>query len=75
MRNATLLLALAAGLYGLPRELSAIRKQCAVLNAVVCSRVRELQEALSAATSALEISGRNALVAAIQKRWDRPRRP
>jgi hypothetical protein len=39
---------------------------------VVCSRVRELQE-LSAATIALEISGRNARVAALQKRWDRLR--
>jgi len=34
-----------------------------LLNAVVCSRVRELQEALSAATIALEISSRNARVA------------
>jgi hypothetical protein len=31
-----------------------------LLNAVVCSRVRELQEALSASTIALEISSRNA---------------
>jgi hypothetical protein len=29
------------------------------LNAVVCSRVRELQEALSAGAMALEISSRN----------------
>jgi hypothetical protein len=43
------------------------------LNAVVCSRVRELQEALSATTIALEISSRNARVAALQKRWDRLR--
>jgi hypothetical protein len=43
------------------------------LNAVACSRVRELQESLSAATIALEISGRNARVAALQKRWDRLR--
>jgi hypothetical protein len=40
---------------------------------VVCSRVRELQEALSAATIALEISSGNARVATIQKRWDRLR--
>jgi hypothetical protein len=35
---------------------------------VVCSRLRELQEALSAATIALEISSRNARVQALQKR-------
>ena len=40
---------------------------------MVCSRIRELQEALSAATIALEISSRNARVAALQKRWDRLR--
>jgi hypothetical protein len=34
--------------------------------AVVCSRVRELQDALSAGTIALEISSRNARVAAPQ---------
>jgi len=44
-----------------------------VLNAVVCSRVRGLQEALSSDTIALEISSRNARVAALQKRWDRLR--
>jgi hypothetical protein len=44
-----------------------------LLNAVVCSRVRELQEALSAATIALEIPSRNSRVAALQKRWDRLR--
>jgi len=44
-----------------------------MLNAVVCSRIRELQEALSAATIALEISSRNARIAALQKRWDRLR--
>jgi hypothetical protein len=44
-----------------------------VLNAVVCSRVRELQGALSAGTIALEISSRNARVAALRKRWDRLR--
>jgi len=44
-----------------------------LLNAVVCSRVRELREAISAGTVALEISGRNARVAALQKRWDRLR--
>jgi hypothetical protein len=37
---------------------------------VVCSRIRELQETLSAATIALEISSPNARVAALQKRWD-----
>jgi hypothetical protein len=41
-----------------------------VLNAVVCTRLRELQEALSAVTIALEISSRNARVQALQKRWD-----
>jgi len=35
-------------------------------NAVVCTRVRELQEALSAATIALEISSRNSRVAALK---------
>jgi hypothetical protein len=40
---------------------------------VVCSRVHALQETLSAGTIALEISGRNARVAAPRKRWDRPR--
>src|ERR1019366_1421104 len=44
-----------------------------VLNAVVCSRVRELQEALSAGMIALAISSRNSLVAALQKCWDRLR--
>src|SRR5450759_4033955 len=43
------------------------------LNAVVCSRLHELQEALSAVT-ALEISSRNPRVAAaLQKRRDRLR--
>jgi hypothetical protein len=42
-------------------------------NAVVCSRVREPQEALSAATIALDISTRNSRVAALQKRRDRLR--
>jgi hypothetical protein len=37
---------------------------------VVCSRVRELQEPISAAVIALEISSRNSRVAALQKRWD-----
>jgi hypothetical protein len=41
-----------------------------VLNAVVCSRVRGLREAPSAATIALEISSRNARVLEVQKRWD-----
>jgi len=44
-----------------------------VSNAMVCSRVHELQEALSAATIALEIPSRNARVRALQKRWDRLR--
>jgi hypothetical protein len=37
------------------------------------SRIRELPEALSAATIALEISSRNCRVVALQKRWDRLR--
>src|ERR1019366_5205711 len=37
---------------------------------VVAEQVRELQEALSAATIALEISSRNARVAAFQESWD-----
>ena len=41
-----------------------------LLNAVVCSRVRGLQETISAATITLEISSRNARVQALQKRWD-----
>ena len=40
---------------------------------VVCSRLRELREALSAATTALEISSGNARVAALQTWWDRLR--
>ena len=40
---------------------------------MVCSRVHELQEALSAGTIAPEVSSRNARVAALQKRWDRLR--
>ena len=40
---------------------------------MVCSRVRELHEALSAATIALEISSRNARIQALPKRWDRLR--
>ena len=42
-------------------------------NAKVCTRVRELQETLSAGTIALEISSRNARVQALQNRWDRMR--
>jgi hypothetical protein len=42
-------------------------------NAKVRSRVRELQETLSASTIALEISSRNARVQALQNRWDRLR--
>ena len=37
---------------------------------MVCSRLHEPQEALSAGTIALEISSRNVRVAALQKRWD-----
>ena len=55
------------------RRQRATRSAEAMLNAVVCSRIRELQEALSAATIALEISSRNSRVAALQKRWDRLR--
>ena len=40
---------------------------------LVCARIRELQETLSAGTIALEISSRNARVAALQERWDRLR--
>jgi hypothetical protein len=36
---------------------------------VICSRVSELQETLSAGTIALEISSRNARVQAMQDRW------
>src|SRR5450759_1754037 len=43
-------------------------------NAKVRSRVRELQETLSAGTIALEISSRNARVQALQNRWERMRR-
>jgi hypothetical protein len=43
-------------------------------NANVCSRIREIQETLSAGTIALEISSRNARVQALQNRWDRMRR-
>ena len=39
----------------------------------VCSRVRELQEAISSQVIALEISSRNARLRALQKRWDRLR--
>jgi hypothetical protein len=44
-----------------------------VLNAVVCSRLHELEGALSAATIAPEISSRNSRIAALQKRWARLR--
>jgi hypothetical protein len=37
---------------------------------VVCSRIHEPQEALSAGTIALEIGGHNSRVAALPKRWD-----
>ena len=40
-----------------------------LLNAVVCSRVSELQETLSARTIVLEISSRNARIQALQDRW------
>jgi hypothetical protein len=43
-------------------------------NANVCSRIREIQETLSAGTIALEISSRNARVQMLQNRWDRMRR-
>ena len=39
----------------------------------MAEQVRELQEALSAATIALEISSRNSRLAALQKRSDRLR--
>jgi hypothetical protein len=39
----------------------------------VCARIRQIQETLSAGTIALEISSRNARVAALQGRWDRMR--
>jgi len=42
---------------------------------MVCSRVRELREALSASTIALEISSRNARVQALQKLGLPARRP
>jgi hypothetical protein len=41
--------------------------------ASVCSRIRELQEAISAKVIALEISTRNSRIRALQKRWDRLR--
>jgi hypothetical protein len=44
-----------------------------LLNAVVCSRVCGLQDALTAGTIALEIPSRRARVAALQNRWDRLR--
>ena len=40
-----------------------------LLNAVVCSRVSELKETLSARTIVLEISSRNARIQALQDRW------
>jgi len=45
-----------------------------LLNAVVCSRIAELQQTLAAGMIALEISSRNARVQALQDRWDRMRR-
>jgi hypothetical protein len=39
----------------------------------VCSRIAELQEAISVEVIALEISSRNARVTSLQKRWDRLR--
>ena len=41
--------------------------------AAVCARIRQIQETLSTGTIALEISSRNARVAALQERWDRLR--
>lgn len=38
--------------------------------ATVCTRIRQIQETLSTGTIVLEISSRNARVAALQKRWD-----
>jgi hypothetical protein len=46
-----------------------------VSNAVICSRVRELREALSAGTIALEIPSRNSRVAALQTLGPPARRP
>lgn len=44
-----------------------------LLNAMVCNRIREIQETFSAGTIALEISSRNARVQALQERWDKMR--
>ena len=44
-----------------------------LLNAVICSRLAELQQTLAAGVIALEISSRNARVQALQERWDRMR--
>jgi hypothetical protein len=41
--------------------------------APICSRIAELQEAISAEVIALEIGSRNARVLSLQKRWDRLR--
>src|SRR5438477_7947629 len=43
-------------------------------NAVVCSRLVELQTAISAEFIQLEISNRNARIQALQEIWDRGRR-
>ena len=43
-------------------------------NAVVCSRLVELQTAISAELIQLEISNRNARIQALQEIWDRGRR-
>jgi hypothetical protein len=40
---------------------------------MVCSRIRELQEAILSQVIALEISKRNARVQELQERWDRLR--
>jgi hypothetical protein len=53
-----------------PRRIVSGDRARMLSNAVVCSRVRGLQEALSAGTIALEISSRNARVQALQERWD-----
>jgi hypothetical protein len=50
-------------------------EQTILANAVVCSRVRELQDGLSAGTIALEIASRNARVAALQTLGPPARRP
>jgi hypothetical protein len=64
----------ASARYGAEACLTPPDRPSRVSNAVVCSRVHALQEALSAATIALEISSRNARVAALQTQGS-PARP